>query len=248
MNLKEFFEENKKVALGFSGGVDSAYLLYAAIKYGADIKAYYVKSAFQPEFELEDAKRLAKKLDANMEILDVDVFENPDIVKNSSQRCYYCKKKIFSTIKNKALADGYSILLDGTNASDEYDDRPGMKAKDELKVLSPLRMAGLTKTEIRKLSKEAGLETWDKPSYSCLATRVLTDTPITEDKLYATEHAEEFMKNLGFNDFRVRNVNGQAKIQVRLDQMPLVLEKKEEILKKFKTYYKEVVLDLEDRK
>lgn len=248
MELEEFFKEHSKVALAYSGGVDSVFLLYKALKYGAEVKAYYVKSAFQPQFELEDAKKMAKKLKANLEILKVDVFKDQKIVENSSQRCYYCKKVIFSTIKNKAIEDGYKVLVDGTNASDLYDDRPGMVAKDELKVLSPLRLAGLKKTDIREMSKKADLETWDKPSYSCLATRVLTDTQITKDKLLATEYAEEFMKDLGFVDFRVRNVENIGKIQVKEDQFAKVLENRKEILEKLSPYYDQVVLDLEERK
>lgn len=247
MNLENFFKKYNKVAIAFSGGVDSAYLLYEAVKNKVDVQAYYVKSAFQPQFELNDAINLAKKLDIEMKILEADVFEDPNIIKNSKIRCYYCKTKIFSTIKNEAIKDGYEILLDGTNASDAYDDRPGMKAKDELEVLSPLRMCGLTKDEIRKKSRKAGLETWDKPSYSCLATRVMTNTPITREKLIRTEKAEDFMRKKGFVDFRVRNIKSSAKIQVKADQFEKVLELRKEILEELKKYYENVVLDLEER-
>lgn len=247
MNLENFFKKYNKVAIAFSGGVDSAYLLYEAVKNKVDVKAYYVKSAFQPQFELNDAINLAKKLDIEMKILEADVFEESNILKNSEIRCYYCKTKIFSTIKNEAIKDGYEILLDGTNASDAYDDRPGMKAKDELEVLSPLRMCGLTKDEIRKKSRKARLETWDKPSYSCLATRVMTNTPITREKLIRTEKAEDFMRKKGFVDFRVRNIKSSAKIQVKADQFEKVLELRKEILEELKKYYENVVLDLEER-
>lgn len=155
MTLKEFFEKYPKAAIAFSGGVDSSYLLNMGIQYGADVKAYYVKSQFQPEFEMEDAVRLGRQLNANMEIIHVNVLENEAVVKNPENRCYYCKQSIFGTILAKAAADGYTVILDGTNASDDAGDRPGMKALQEMKVLSPLRMCGLTKTEIRKRSKEA---------------------------------------------------------------------------------------------
>ncbi|MGO3018390.1 MAG: ATP-dependent sacrificial sulfur transferase LarE [Anaerococcus sp.] len=247
MNLKNFFKKYNKVAIAFSGGVDSAYLLYEAVKNKVDVQAYYVKSAFQPQFELDDAINLVEKLDAKMKILEADVFEESNILKNSEIRCYHCKTKIFSTIKNEAIKDGYEILLDGTNASDAYDDRPGMKAKDELEVLSPLRMCGLTKDEIRKKSRKARLETWDKPSYSCLATRIMTDTPITKEKLTNTEKAEDFMRKKGFVDFRVRNVNSSAKIQVKANQFEKVLELRNEILEELKKYYVNVLLDLEER-
>lgn len=247
MELKDFFRENPKVAIAFSGGVDSSYLLYAAIKSGARVKAYYVKSPFQPEFEMLDAMRLAKDINADMKILKADVLENEIVASNPSDRCYYCKQMVFSTIYEAAEKDGFTVLLDGTNASDAEDDRPGMKALREMKVRSPLRECGLTKPEIRRLSKEAGLFTWDKPAYACLATRIRTGEVITLEKLKATEESEEFLFSLGFTDFRVRRVGDTAKLQFPESQLGKVIEKRSEILKKLKEYYKEVVLDMEVR-
>lgn len=248
MNLEEFFGKYNKVALAFSGGVDSAYLLYAAVKAGADVKAYYVKSAFQPEFELNDAKKLAEELGAQMEVLPVDVLGNEEVRANPKDRCYYCKKVIFSTIIYAAAKDGYEILLDGTNASDEEGDRPGMRALRELTVYSPLRMCGLTKDEIRRLSKEAGLFTWDKPAYACLATRVPTGVCITGDILKATEKAEDYLFSLGFTDFRVRYLNGAAKLQLREYDMERFVRNREIIFTELSKYYTSVLLDLEVRK
>ena len=247
MDLKSFFKENPKAALAFSGGVDSAYLLYAALQYGADVKAYYVKAAFQPQFELDDAVRLAEELHADMRIIPVDVLSCDDVRKNPSNRCYYCKQQIFSAILKAAEEDGYTLILDGTNASDDADDRPGMRALKEMEVKSPLRICGLTKAEIRRLSKEAGLFTWDKPAYACLATRIPTGEEITLEKLQATEKAEAFMMSLGFIDFRVRQENGKAKIQVKEEQLPLILKERENVLKELKQYYAAVTLDLEVR-
>lgn len=178
MELAEFFKDHPKVALAFSGGVDSSYLLYAALQNGADVHAYYVKSAFQPQFELEDAQKLAKQVGAKLTIMQANVLANETVVANPKNRCYYCKQVIFTGIGKQAAQDGYTTLLDGTNASDDAADRPGMKALQELSVLSPLRLCGLTKTEIRKRSKAAGLFTWDKPSYACLATRFLLGRPL----------------------------------------------------------------------
>ena len=172
MTLQDFFKQNKNVALAFSGGVDSAYLLYAATAAGCDIHAYYVKSAFQPQFELEDAKSLALELGAKMTVLELDVLSDSVITDNPANRCYHCKKKIFGTILEAAKKDGYELLIDGNNASDDASDRPGMKAVQELNVHSPLRECGMTKEKIRRLSKEAGLITWNKPAYACLATRI----------------------------------------------------------------------------
>lgn len=247
MTLKNFFEQNKKVALAFSGGVDSAYLLYAGLQAGCDIHAYYVKSAFQPQFELEDATKLAKELDAKMTILEPDVLSEPLIVQNPANRCYFCKKKIFTRIIEAAKADGYDVIIDGNNASDDASERPGMKAVQELSVLSPLRECGLTKEEIRKLSKEAGLFTWDKPAYACLATRIPTGIEITADKLHATEVSEKALTDLGFTDFRIRLSGKDAKIQVKEEQLEKLLLYRKEILEKLKPYYSAVTVDLEVR-
>lgn len=247
MNIIDFFEQNKRVALAFSGGVDSAYLLYMGSTYGYDIHAYYVKSAFQPQFELDDALRLAGQLGATMTVLTMDVLSDPQITENPSDRCYYCKHRIFQKIKEAATKDGYTLLIDGTNASDDAGDRPGMKALTELSVRSPLLECGLTKAEIRKLSKEAGLFTWNKPSYACLATRIPTGTRITYEQLSATEHAENFLGELGFYDFRIRLFGTAAKIQVREEQLELLLQCREEILQELRHFYSSVTLDLEVR-
>ena len=193
MTLTEFFHQNQKAAIAFSGGVDSAYLLYAALQSGADVRAYYVKSAFQPQFELDDARRLAETLSADMRVLDVDILADETVAANPPDRCYHCKRRIFSAIASAAAADGYTLLLDGTNASDDAGDRPGMRALRELSVRSPLRECGLTKPEIRRLSREAGLFTWDKPAYACLATRVPAGERLTAEKLENTERAEDFL-------------------------------------------------------
>lgn len=153
MNLSEFFTENPQVAIAFSGGVDSAYLLYAALQCGAKVRAYYVRSVFQPQFELDDGIRLAKELGADLRILEADVLTPEAVASNPPDRCYHCKKIIFEAIGEAARAGGFSVLLDGTNASDEEGDRPGMRALRELSVLSPLRLCGLTKDEIRRLSR-----------------------------------------------------------------------------------------------
>ncbi|MCQ2534149.1 MAG: ATP-dependent sacrificial sulfur transferase LarE [Clostridia bacterium] len=247
MNIEEFFKENPEVAIAFSGGVDSAYLLYAAKKYAKKVKAYYVKSCFQPQFELDDAIRLNSQLGCDMEILNVDILKFEDVKVNPVNRCYYCKIKIFEEIKKAALKDGFEVLLDGTNASDEEGDRPGMKALRELKVLSPLRICGLSKNKIRDLSKEAGLFTWDKPAYACLATRVPSNTELTATIIKNTEIAEGMLFDLGFTDFRIRYLNGSAKIQVPKAQIERLITMREEIVANLKPYYKEILLDLEGR-
>lgn len=256
MDLQKFFEEHRRVAIAFSGGVDSAYLLYAAKKYAEAVRAYYVKSAFQPAFEYHDALRLASELGVELSVIEIDVLKNQKITENPANRCYFCKQVIFSEIIKHAAADGFSDLLDGTNASDDAGDRPGMKALQELKVLSPLRECGLSKKEIRRLSFEAGLFTWNKPSYACLATRIPVGCKITNERLVVTEESENFMMALGFKNFRVRimenptgleNNKPLAKMEITKEELPLLLQNREKILAKFKMNYAKVLLDLEMR-
>lgn len=247
MTLQDFFTLHPKSAVAFSGGVDSAYLLYAARSWGADVRAYYVKSEFQPEFEYLDALRLAAELDVDLKVLPLNILRVPYVAENPSDRCYHCKKAIFSAILKAAEEDGYTILLDGTNSSDDVNDRPGMRALKELSVLSPLRECGLTKEHIRQLSRENGLFTWNKPAYACLATRIPTGEKITEDKLSATENAENYLFSLGFRDFRVRSTDGHARLQIPEAQLGLLLEKRPLILAELKAHYETVSLDLEVR-
>lgn len=247
MTLSEFFKENPNVAVAFSGGVDSAYLLYAAMKYAQRVRAYYVKSVFQPQFELDDAKKLADILKADMKIIYADVLSDENIKKNPSDRCYYCKNKIFKSILHNAEKDGFSAVIDGTNASDSSQDRPGMRALTEMKVLSPLRLCGLDKEEIRRLSKEAGLFTHDKPAYACLATRIPTGTIITEEDLKRTEICEEKLFSMGYTDFRIRAMGDCARLQIKECQTEKLIAERKEITELLKPYYKSILLDLEAR-
>ena len=247
MELERFFAENPCAAVAFSGGADSAYLLYAAVKAGANVKAYYVKTAFQPQFELEDAKKLAGELGTPMQVLPLDILRDQTVTANPPDRCYHCKKRIFSAIRAAAAQDGFSVLLDGTNASDDAGDRPGIRALEELSVRSPLREAGLTKAEIRRLSKEAGLFTHDKPAYACLATRIPTGETITAEKLRRTEWAETYLAGLGLRDFRVRAMGNTAKLQVRASDLNLVVTHREQIAAELGKAYEGVLLDLEVR-
>lgn len=247
MNLQDFFAKHPDVAVAFSGGVDSAYLLYAAKRYAQRVRAYYVKSEFQPRFELEDAKRLAQELNADMRVLDLSVLQVPCVADNPADRCYHCKRAIFTQIIEAAAEDGFTVLLDGTNASDDSADRPGMRALRELSVLSPLRDCGLTKSEVRRLSGEAGLFTWDKAAYACLATRIPTGEVITPEKLEKTEAAENYLSSLGFEDFRVRMREGQAVLQLKEEQWPLIVRQRQAVLTELKNYYKSIVIDMEVR-
>ena len=247
MELEQFWQRHPRAAIAFSGGVDSAYLLYSAVKAGVQVKAYYAKTFFQPQFEWDDARKLAAQLGADMEVLTLDILSVPHVAENPQNRGYYCKQALFTAITQKALADGFALLLDGTNASDEVTDRPGMKALEELSVRSPLRECGLTKAEIRRRSKEAGLFTADKPAYACLATRIPTGEEITPEKLRRTEDAEGFLRKLGLRDFRVRLRDDAALIQVTREDLQTVLDNREKIISRLKQDYQSVMLDMEVR-
>ena len=247
MTLEQFFQENPRCALGFSGGVDSAYLLYAGVKAGADIRPYFIKTAFQPAFELADAQKLAEGLGVEVTVLELDALADPRVAANPADRCYFCKQNLFRTLKERAIADGYPVLLDGTNASDEAGDRPGMRALTELSVRSPLRECGLTKAEIRARSREAGLFTWDKPAYACLATRVPAGETITADLLARVEGAEDALFRLGYTDFRVRVFHSAARLQLPRGQMERAVREAESIQAALKPYFTPILLDLEGR-
>ncbi|WP_303929654.1 ATP-dependent sacrificial sulfur transferase LarE [Veillonella parvula] len=247
MNLVEYLTSLGNIAVALSGGVDSSYLAYAAKQSGIPCKAYTVKSQFVPQFELNDAKKIAEFIDIPLEIIDIDVLAHDDVTSNPDNRCYYCKHYVFTTISEYAKRDGFTVVCDGTNASDDIDDRPGMRAIVELSVKSPLRDCGLTKSVIRKLAQQANLFTWNKPSYACLATRFQAGQRITGHDLEHIELAEKYLFSLDLSDFRVRLIGNNAKIQVPENQIAIVIKNRIEILTYLKSMFDDVVLDLEVR-
>ncbi len=258
MKLSDFFMLYPKVALGLSGGKDSAYLLKAGLDAGADIGAYFVSTPFQPAFEQRDAQKLADELHIPLHVIALDFSGYPEILQNSSERCYFCKKYIFSEIRKAAAADGYPVLIDGTNASDRSDDRPGMRALEELSVLSPLKECGMTAADVRRASRLLGLFTAGKPAYACLATRVPTGTPITAALLEKIERAENTLFALGFSDFRIRlipnpntaetaSVTDTAKLELTETDFARLPELRATILSQLSVDFKNILLDLNMR-
>lgn len=248
MELSEFFAQNRRAALAFSGGADSAYLLYAALKFGADVTAYYVKSQFQPEFELRDAERLSRELNAPLRVITLDVLTCDSVRENGEMRCYHCKREIMAAVRAAAREDGYELVIDGANASDDAGDRPGMRAARELAVRSPLRECGITKPELRRLSREAGLFTWDKPAYACLATRVKTGEAITAEVLQKIEASEARLFELGFRDFRVRVSRGVALLQFTGADLSRARARGDELRALIAPYFERVEIDDVERK
>lgn len=244
MTLSEFFRENPDGALAFSGGTDSALLAYAASKYGRNWHAYFVRSAFQPAFELEDARKIAALCALPLTVLEADVLSDPQIAANPANRCYVCKRALFSLLGKAAAQDGYTLVIDGTNASDDEGDRPGMQALRELQVRSPLRECGVTKQEVRAKSREVGLFTWNKPSYACLATRIPTGTAITAEALGRIEQGEQALFELGFSNFRLRLRGDTALLQLPESQFSAALAQKATIVSRLSPLFSTVALDL----
>lgn len=245
--LRDWFAAHPRFVLAFSGGCDSAYLFYAAMECGADFTACYVQSAFQPEFELADAQRLAGELGRKIDVLPLDVLADGQVCANPKNRCYFCKQRIFAAICDRARALEIPLVIDGTNASDDAGDRPGMRALRELEVQSPLRSCGITKAEVRALSKKAGLFTWNKPAYACLATRIPAGTPIDGELLRRIERAEAALARLGFSDFRARLADGGVRLELTEEDMGRLMERRSEVCAALERDFGAVTLDLHPR-
>ena len=221
MTIDEFFRRHPLAAVAFSGGVDSAWLLREAVRCCRRTAAYFVRTPFQPDFELADARDTSGRLGAPLTVLEFDILAVPAVAANGPDRCYHCKRALFTLLRESAARDGFPLVLDGGNASDDAGDRPGMRALAELGVPSPLRLCGLTKGEIRRLARAEGLPVWDKPSYACLATRTPAGTAITPEALARISRGEGALFALGFADFRLRLRGAGALLQVRREQMDL---------------------------
>lgn len=204
------FDPSCRYGLAFSGGCDSSYLLAEMVRLDIDVKAYMVKTAFQAEFEVEDARRVVAETGADFELIEADVLSHDEICSNPWDRCYRCKRFIFGTVLDHMARDGRTVLVDGTNASDDPARRPGFRALEELGVVSPLREAGLTKDDIRARSRAIGLSTADKPNFSCYATKVPEGARITRESLDCV--MRDLGQQAGTIDEDARDVGEQAEI------------------------------------
>lgn len=239
----------KSVLVAYSGGVDSTFLLKIAQEELKDrVLAITIKSEIHPLSEITVAKKMAQKLKVKHLIINNEILFNKEFINNPKERCYICKKELFSQINEIVKRHNLNFVLDGSNYDDLDDYRPGMKAVRELKVRSPLQETLLNKDDIRLLSKEMDLPTWNKPSNSCLATRIPYGDKITLEKLKRIEQAEEFIHNLGIEQVRVRCHNNLARIEVKEEDLLYLL--KEDLRKRIIPQFKKlgfvyITLDLQ---
>ena len=233
--LRKYIKGLGSAAIAFSGGADSAFLLKAAYEaLGQNVIALTAKSCFSPAADIEYAISFCRKYGIRHEIIEVNPISYPEIAKNTPDRCYLCKKRLFSLFSGYAEKHGITAVCDGSNAGDMADFRPGMKALRELGIKSPLLDCGINKKEIRFFLHEKGLSAWNKPSSACLASRIPYGEKITAEKLAMAEQAEQFLRSLGMTQLRVRIHGSIARIEAIPPEMPIVMQKKEEISLKFK--------------
>jgi uncharacterized protein len=205
----------RRVLVAFSAGVDSTLLLYVASKVLAkNVFAVTAVSATYPALELKEANLLAERFAVPLITIRSQEFKNPDFVKNPPNRCYYCKKELFSRLRKIACQKKIAYILDGSNLDDAKDFRPGRQAKEELLIRSPLAEARLTKKDIRQLSRTLGLSTWDKPALACLASRVPYGQALNISVLRRIDDGENFLRQLGFKQVRLRHFDHTARIEV----------------------------------
>lgn len=246
--LKQRFKQLGSVAVAFSSGVDSTFLLKVAHEVlGSHAVAITAHTSFFPKRELEEAELFCRQYGISQYTVPCQVLEQGDIAQNPNNRCYLCKRSLFTEMLNITKQHQLGTLAEGSNLDDEADYRPGMRAVAELGVISPLREAGLTKDDIRNLSYSMGLSTWNKPSFACLASRFAYGETITEEKLHMVEKAEQLLMSLGFLQMRVRIHGQMARIEIEPQDFARMVQDdvRDLILKHFYAYgFTYVAMDL----
>lgn len=247
-NLKEYLKSIGSIAIAFSGGVDSTYLLTVAHEVlGERAVAVTAISGTFPKREVEEAKNFCEKERIRQIVVICDEMQIEGFRENPKNRCYICKKALFSQMLEAVRKEGIEFIAEGSNMDDLGDYRPGMQAVEELGIKSPLREAKLYKQEIRELSKKRKLPTWSKPSFACLASRFVYGETITKEKLFRVEQAEELLREMGFVQFRVRMHGTMARIEVLPEEFEKLIkqENRETITRAFLEFgFSYVTMDL----
>ncbi len=245
--LKELLRAMRRVAVACSGGTDSTLLLKVAcdVLGREHVVALTAVSPSQPAVEREEACTLAEQIGVRHILIETHELDDARYVENTSERCYFCKRVMLEALTHYAHREGFTTVVDGANADDLHDHRPGSRAAREWGVRSPLQETGLTKTEIRDLARTLGLPNWDKPSAACLASRVPYGTPITAELLRRIEQAEVVVRQLGVRQLRVRHHGTLARIEVEPGDFALIMEHRTVVIQALRDLgYAYVTLDL----
>jgi uncharacterized protein len=247
--FKKILKHMGSLLVAYSGGVDSTFLLAVAKEVLANrVLAVTARSATYPEREIVSAGETAQQLGVRYRLIDSEELSLPEFRNNPLDRCFYCKRELFSRLRNIAQEEGIPWIADGSNVDDDRDFRPGSRAVQEMGIRSPLKEAGLTKEDIRKLSSDMGLPTWDKPSIACLASRFPYGEEITTEKLTMVGRAEEYLLNMGFRQVRVRHHQNIARIEVGEEEVKRFFDcsVRKQVVEKLKEIgYTYITLDLE---